>query len=56
VKIWHGTDDTFVPCGQGRWLAQRIPAAQADIRDGDGHMRVMAERVGDVHGWLAEHL
>jgi pimeloyl-ACP methyl ester carboxylesterase len=56
VKIWHGTDDTFVPCGQGRRLAQRIPAAQADIRDGDGHMRVMAERVGDVHGWLAEHL
>jgi pimeloyl-ACP methyl ester carboxylesterase len=56
VKIWHGTDDTFVPCGQGRWLAQRVPGAEADIRDGDGHMRVMAERIGDVHGWLAEHL
>jgi pimeloyl-ACP methyl ester carboxylesterase len=56
VKIWHGTDDTFAPCGQGRWLAQRIPGAESDIRSGDGHMRVMAERIGDVHGWLAEHL
>lgn len=56
TKIWHGTDDRFVPCGQGRWLAERIPAAQTDIRDGDGHMRVMAERIADVHAWLAAHL
>jgi pimeloyl-ACP methyl ester carboxylesterase len=56
VKIWHGADDTFVPCGQGRWLAERIPHAESDIREGDGHMRVMAERIGDVHGWLADRL
>jgi len=56
TKIWHGTDDAFVPCGQGRWLAERIPHAEADIRAGDGHMRVMAERVGDVHRWLADRL
>jgi pimeloyl-ACP methyl ester carboxylesterase len=55
AKIWHGTDDTFVSCSQGQWLARRIPGAEADIRDGDGHMRVMAERIGDVHGWLAAH-
>jgi pimeloyl-ACP methyl ester carboxylesterase len=56
VKIWHGTDDAFVPCGQGRWLAAHIPGAESDIRAGDGHMRVMAERFGDVHQWLAERL
>jgi pimeloyl-ACP methyl ester carboxylesterase len=56
VKIWHGTDDTFVPCGQGRWLAGRIPHAETEIRAGDGHARVMAERFADVHAWLAAHL
>jgi pimeloyl-ACP methyl ester carboxylesterase len=53
VKVWHGADDLFVPVQHGRWLAATIPGAEADIRDGDGHLGVAATRIGDVHEWLA---
>ncbi len=53
VKVWHGVDDRFVPIQQGRWLAETIPGAEAEIRDGDGHLRVAATCIGDVHEWLA---
>ncbi len=56
VKVWHGLDDRFVPIGHGRWLADAVPGAQSELRDGDGHLRVMAERIGDVHAWLAAYL
>ena len=56
VKVWHGRDDRFVPFGHGRWLADTIPGAQADLRDDDGHLTVAARRVGDVHEWLAQHV
>jgi pimeloyl-ACP methyl ester carboxylesterase len=53
VKVWHGTDDRFVPVQHGRWLAEAIPGAESDIGDGDGHLGVAATRIGDVHEWLA---
>ncbi len=52
VKVWHGIDDRFVPVGHGRWLAGTIPGSEAEVRDGDGHLRVAATRMGDVHEWL----
>jgi len=55
VKVWHGVDDRFVPVEHGRWLGANIPGAETDIRDGDGHLRVAALRIGDVHEWLARH-
>jgi pimeloyl-ACP methyl ester carboxylesterase len=56
VAIWHGLDDQFVPCGHGRWFAEHVPGARAQLRDGDGHLRVMAEHIGEVHAWLAEYV
>jgi pimeloyl-ACP methyl ester carboxylesterase len=56
VKVWHGAQDRFVPSTRGRWLAEHIPGAEADLNDRDGHMTVAAERIGDVHGWLARYL
>lgn len=56
VKVWHGVADTFVPAGHGRWLASTIPGAKAELREGDGHLRVMAERIGDVHEWIAQYV
>jgi pimeloyl-ACP methyl ester carboxylesterase len=55
VKVWHGVDDRFVSFEHGRWLAENIPGAQAEQREGDGHLGVAARRIGDVHEWLAEY-
>lgn len=56
VKIWHGGDDRWVPLAHGRLLADTIPGAQAELRDDDGHLTVAAERIGDVHEWLAQYV
>jgi pimeloyl-ACP methyl ester carboxylesterase len=56
VKVWHGAQDRFVPYAHGRWLAEHIPGAEADLNDTDGHMTVASERIGDVHEWLAHYI
>jgi pimeloyl-ACP methyl ester carboxylesterase len=56
VKVWHGREDGFVPFAHGRWLADAIPGAQAELRDHDGHFTVVAQRIGEVHDWLAQYL
>jgi pimeloyl-ACP methyl ester carboxylesterase len=55
VKIWHGLDDQFVPIEHGHWLAENIPGAEAELRDGDGHLNVAANHISEVHEWLAGH-
>jgi pimeloyl-ACP methyl ester carboxylesterase len=56
VKVWHGLEDRFVPFEHGRWLAEAIPGAQAELRDHDGHLTVVAGRIGEVHEWLAQYV
>jgi pimeloyl-ACP methyl ester carboxylesterase len=56
VLIWHGEHDRFVPTSHGRWLAVRVPGAEARISAEDGHLTLMAHRVGEVHDWLLERL
>lgn len=56
AKVWHGLEDGFVPLAQGRWLAEAMPGAQAELRDDDGHLTVVAERIGEVHEWLAHYV
>ncbi len=56
VKVWHGGQDRFVARAHGRWLAEHIPCAEADLSDTDGHLTVAAERIGEVHEWLAGRL
>ena len=56
VKVWQGAQDRFVAPAHGRWLAEQIPGAEADLGDADGHLTVAAARIGDVHEWLARYL
>jgi pimeloyl-ACP methyl ester carboxylesterase len=55
VQLWHGAQDRFVPIAHGRWLAERIPGVDAQLREEDGHLTIQLQRIGDVHGWLLEH-
>jgi pimeloyl-ACP methyl ester carboxylesterase len=52
AKVWHGAHDRFVPVQHGRWLLDQIPGAQDAINDDDGHLSVIAGRIGDIHAWL----
>ena len=56
VKVWHSRDDRFVPFQHGCWLADTVAGAQAELREHDGHLSVIASRIGDVHEWLAQYL
>jgi pimeloyl-ACP methyl ester carboxylesterase len=56
VKVWHGPEDQFVPSAHGRWLADAIPGAQGAFPDDDGHLAVVAERIGEVHEWLSHYV
>lgn len=56
VLLLHGREDMFVPFGHGQWLAAHIPAVEARLLDDDGHLTLLANRVGEVHAWLEERL
>ncbi len=56
VLVVHGRQDQFVPQNHGAWLAARIPGAQAWLSDGDGHLTLFENRIGEVHEWLLGQL
>ena len=45
-----------MPVAHGRWLAEAVQGAQAELRDHDGHFTGVARRIGEVHEWLAQHV
>jgi pimeloyl-ACP methyl ester carboxylesterase len=55
VLVLQGGDDLMVPPGHGRWLARRIPGADARIEDEHGHLTLVQHLVPDVHAWLLSH-
>jgi pimeloyl-ACP methyl ester carboxylesterase len=52
VALWHGEADRFVPVTHARWLAERIPGAEAHISRDDAHMTIVIRRIPEVHEWL----
>lgn len=56
VRIWHGTEDRFVPSSHARWLAGHIPGAELDLRANEGHISLIESSAPEVHAWLAARL
>ena len=56
VSIWQGGDDLMVPGGHGRWLAEHVAGAEAQMLPEEGHLTLFANRIGDIQAWLAGHL
>ena len=54
VQVWQGEHDRFVPPAHGRWLAERLPGADAYLSETDGHLTLLEHRVPEVHAWLLE--
>jgi pimeloyl-ACP methyl ester carboxylesterase len=56
VAIWQGEQDLMVPGAHGRWLCAHVGGAEAHLPEQEGHLTLFANRIGDIQGWLAEHL
>jgi hypothetical protein len=47
-------DDQFVPVSHGKWLAERVPGAEARFTAEDGHLTIGQRGIPKVHAWLLE--
>ena len=54
ILIRHGEQDRFVSAAHGRWLAERIPGAEAWITPDDGHLTLYERGIPGVHAWLLQ--
>jgi pimeloyl-ACP methyl ester carboxylesterase len=55
VLLVHGRLDRSVPVSHGEWLAARVPGAEVRFFANEGHLSILANRMGEVHAWLSEH-
>jgi pimeloyl-ACP methyl ester carboxylesterase len=48
VAIWQGDQDRMVPCAHGEWLARYVTGARAHLVPGEGHLTLVAIKIGDI--------
>ncbi len=56
VAVWQGDQDLMVPSAHGRWLAANVRGAEAIQLPEEGQLTQIANRIGEIQGWLAERL
>ena len=54
VLLWQGREDRMVPFEHGEWLARQIPDVEARLRENEGHLTLIENRVPETHAWLQE--
>jgi pimeloyl-ACP methyl ester carboxylesterase len=54
--IWQGVQDEMVPGAHGRWLREHVAGADGGVLDGEGHLTLFVNRVGEIQQWLLERL
>lgn len=48
VSVWQGDQDMMVPLAHGRWLAANVGGANAHLLEGEGHISLGENRLGDI--------
>ena len=52
LQVWHGGQDRFVPFSHGKWLAARVPHAEAHLDPKGGHL-TLVNQYPEIMKWLA---
>ncbi|KAH7323500.1 Alpha/Beta hydrolase protein [Rhexocercosporidium sp. MPI-PUGE-AT-0058] len=53
VKLWHGASDVNVPVGQARKAMDKLPGAELNVIEGEGHIGVVVHHGGEALKHLA---
>jgi pimeloyl-ACP methyl ester carboxylesterase len=53
VTVWQGDQDRMVPVAHGRWLAEHVPGARAQILPGHGHLSIAIGSIDRIVADLA---
>jgi pimeloyl-ACP methyl ester carboxylesterase len=53
VAVWQGDADAMVPLAHGSWLAASIPGATRHLLEGEGHLTLVADKIGEIIAGLA---
>lgn len=56
VAIWQGSEDLMVPFSHGQWLASKLPNAQVNLLQGEGHLSIGKRAFNEGLPWLKSHL
>jgi pimeloyl-ACP methyl ester carboxylesterase len=54
VHMWYGEADRIVPVEMGRYLAERVPTAEASFHEGLGHVSAVLDNEDDIVATLLE--